>query len=638
MSHLPLPEKPQTLPPATQQQTAIIGCAFEIGESIKVDAGAGTGKTTTLVHFAQSKRDARLLYICYNNRAVAEAAAKFAACGIHNTVCSTVHGLARETKALYTASGKFQNRIHLKDLRIELDCKHAFAWRVQNALHRFYQSADTEINESHCSPRKKSKTGEEEHIGYNDEHDALTAVRTGLLRATRRIWEKTKDPEDKFPISFDGYLKAYQLQQPRLNYDYILLDESQDSNPLTLSILTNQQEHCRIVLVGDENQALYGFREAVNAMEHWKSKRTYPLNESFRFGKNIAACANLILGTFLNPDKQVIGLKPSDSLGKIPRHLKHTFLSRTNSRLIEEALQYVASGRKIHFVGTRADNLWNPMVPYKFNDVLDAWNLSKGEKGKIRSPYFQNFESYQELEALAKGAVLGENSEGETIQGDKELEALCRMVNKHKENLPAVIDKIIEASTSPQEAAVLLSTTHRSKGLEFKRVRMADDFTDAIVTDMEVDEETKQPIPGTPRLAIPGKDVDAEEFNILYVAITRASERLEICPQLEMLLNHQYLLPKPELGKLNIEEEADYKPSEGEDIYISNSPGSSPQGKTTEGNKTPELKIPFADKDIAKELAIGGGGRLLWNPTRKTWRWSPQRGQELPVTLKRYLV
>lgn len=651
MSHLPLPNTPLILPPATHQQKVIIAARFEIGESIKVDACAGTGKTTTLIHFAQAHREYRILYICFNSKAVSEAAAKFAAFGIHNVISTTVHGLAREMKALYTQAGKFQTRIHLKAIKVELDCNHNMAWRVQSALHRFYQSADPEINESHCIPRKKGQKGES-HVGFDDSSDAISAVRTGLLKAARRIWTKTLDLKDPFPISFDGYLKAYQIKNPRLNYDYIMLDESQDSNPLTLSILHEQQSHCRIILVGDQNQSLYGFRDAVNAMERWDSKRTYPLNESFRFGSNIASVANLVLGTFLDPEKTVVGLKASDSLGTIPKHLRHTFIARTNARLIEEALQYVANGKKIHFVGTQSDRNWDPTIPYKFNDVLDAWRLSQNRRGEIRSPYFQNFESYQELQDLAKGQTSGENLDGETVQGDKELESLCRMIDKHKENLPKVVDNIIQACRSPQESAILLTTTHRAKGLEFQRVRMADDFTDTITSDMEIDPETQQPIPGPPRLMIPGEDVDAEEFNILYVAATRAAERLEICPQLEALLEHRHLLPNPELANLVFESEGKYQPSPDEDSYTAaTSPANSPQGprqssggssssggSTNQGSGEVVLKIPYDEKDVAKELAMGAGGRLLWTPASKTWRWSHRGGESLPPTLKKYQI
>lgn len=923
MSHLPLPKPRELLPPPTDQQKAITACHLEIGESIQVDAGAGTGKTTNLLHFAKSRPESKILYICFNNKGAAEAARRFAACGLYNVTCSTIHGLARDVKSTYTIAGKFRTRIHLKAIKVELDCTHAHAWRTQSALNRFYHSGDPEPNESHCSPRRALRAGEtpDPQEAEKAEADMLQAIRSGLLRSTRKIWEKTQDLDDPFPISFDGYLKIFQLSHPVLDFDYILLDESQDCqptgtivttptgektieslkvgdlvvpydqlglkivktgrkvthinsedfqgdlievstktgltskyapqhicivrigdgcenkkflylmrkgnqwrvgvtspqhgkqrssgfigrlreenaddmwilktfdsraeamlaekrimtlygipdarfvvngqkstsqplldkfweefsdlnknaerclkdhnrdirypftenitgkerkntrqlllkrktllracnlldgmmvidardmlhtkrkdfrrypkdwtpiqvkrtpyngkiwkiavedkhtyvgdgivthncNPVTIALLQDQVPHSRIVLVGDENQALYGFRQAVNAMEHWKSKRIYPLNESFRFGKNIAACANLILQGFLNPNKEIIGHKPADTVGRIPRSTPHILISRTNARLIEEALQQASANRKVHFVGTSPENNWDPTVPYKLNDVHDAWFLQQKRKGDIRNPYFHNFDSYDELLMLAKGISSGENADGIPVQGDKELEAICRMVEKYEGNLPKILQRIVDAAGSPEEATLLLSTTHRSKGLEFPLVRMADDFTDLIVCDKEINSETNEPMDGPPRLAVPGKDADPEEFNILYVAATRASMRLEPAPQILALLEHPHLLANPELAKFEVEEE-NTCPSQPAPTY--NPTGAQTNGKPPAGHKQPpELKIPYEEKDIAKELAQGAGGRLIWNPTRKTWTWAHKGGEELPPTLKRY--
>lgn len=45
-------------------------------------------------------------------------------------------------------------------------------------------------------------------------------------------------------------------------YDHILIDEMQDTNPLQYEVLSNFYEHCHLFCVGDDAQSIYGFRGA----------------------------------------------------------------------------------------------------------------------------------------------------------------------------------------------------------------------------------------------------------------------------------------------------------------------------------------------------------------------------------------
>jgi hypothetical protein len=45
-------------------------------------------------------------------------------------------------------------------------------------------------------------------------------------------------------------------------YDYILVDEMQDTNPLQYELLSSFYENCKLFCVGDDAQAIYGFRGA----------------------------------------------------------------------------------------------------------------------------------------------------------------------------------------------------------------------------------------------------------------------------------------------------------------------------------------------------------------------------------------
>jgi len=55
------------------------------------------------------------------------------------------------------------------------------------------------------------------------------------------------------------YLKLWQLSDPRLLADYVLLDEAQDANPVAAAI-ADRKLHAQRILVGDRCQAIYGWR------------------------------------------------------------------------------------------------------------------------------------------------------------------------------------------------------------------------------------------------------------------------------------------------------------------------------------------------------------------------------------------
>ncbi|KHN90698.1 hypothetical protein BSK71_15700 [Pectobacterium actinidiae] len=71
----------------TPEQSAVINWK---GRHLVVNAFTGTGKTTTLVRYAQANPDQRMLYLAYNRAVRDEAERKFP----FNGECKTSHQLA----------------------------------------------------------------------------------------------------------------------------------------------------------------------------------------------------------------------------------------------------------------------------------------------------------------------------------------------------------------------------------------------------------------------------------------------------------------------------------------------------------------------------------------------------------------
>ncbi len=101
---------------------------------------------------------------------------------------------------------------------------------------------------------------------------------------------------------------------------------------------------------------------------------------------------------------------------------------------------------------------------------------------------------------------------------DKELRSLASIVSRYGHGLPRLVEEIVEFSSRPDPAAVVLTTGHRAKGLEFDSVRLLPDFTDMGLV-ANPDGSLVPP--------------DAQEINLLYVALTRSCRALDLPPALQ---------------------------------------------------------------------------------------------------------
>ena len=74
------------------------------------------------------------------------------------------------------------------------------------------------------------------------------------------------------------------------------VDEAQDSNEILETVLDNNRENLPIVLVGDDRQAIYAFRNAKNILQSLNADYELSISESFRYGGVVGHVTNLVLG------------------------------------------------------------------------------------------------------------------------------------------------------------------------------------------------------------------------------------------------------------------------------------------------------------------------------------------------------
>jgi hypothetical protein len=348
-----------------------------------VMAFAGTGKTSTLEEFARQRPVSRMLYIVLNKANQVEAERKFRGSMVKPV---TSHALAYRVIG-YQYKHKLVGGIRPYQVDKALNISKSLsgicygdnynnnmviASVIADTLNRFLYSTDAEIKKKHLPDgldRAVSILGLEAKVAAPI-----------IIALANRLWEKMIDIGDSsVGMLHDGYLKLFQLSKPKLpEYDYFLIDESQDTNPVTMSIIFNQDG--KKVLVGDGHQAIYGWRGAKNALGFAikQGAIVHYLTSSFRFGDNIARVANQILA-IKGESVLLRGLGGEDRIGQIPEDQNKTIISRTNAGVFGRTAWALHNNKTWWHVGGSEG--------YKFDQIMEVYYLWKRLPGLIKDPF-----------------------------------------------------------------------------------------------------------------------------------------------------------------------------------------------------------------------------------------------------------
>ncbi|MFJ6726654.1 UvrD-helicase domain-containing protein [Streptomyces sp. NPDC091281] len=469
----------------TDEQTAAAD-AFHAGHHLVIQAGAGTGKTTTLVQLAAST-ERRGRYLAFNKVIARDAAARFP----HTVRCTTAHATA------YAAVGhRYASR---------LNSPRQPAWRIGEGLGlnrsvrigdhtishrtlshtmlrtvaRFCHSADRVLSDHHVPPlrRLESQSSHSELVGF-------------VLPFAAQAWSDLQNTE-KGVVRFehDHYLKIWSLRHPRIEADFLMLDEAQDTNPVLEQVFASQRDHAQLVMVGDSAQAIYGWRGARDVMSRFDGV-PLTLTRSFRFGPHLADQANRWLAIADAP----IRLSGTDTITTDIGTVTHpkAVLSRTNVGAMAEVMRLLAENHSVALVG--GGQTLRALA-------LAARDLKEGRR--TAHPELVLFASWGDLQDYAAYDPAG-----------KDLQPLVDLIDQHgTEAILNAVDRLSDESC----ADVTVSTAHKAKGREWSSVRIADDFPPPKDTD-ELDDQG-HPIPE------PVRDADAR---LAYVAVTRARLQLDL--------------------------------------------------------------------------------------------------------------
>lgn len=489
--------KPKPRDWSKHQQAIFKACANSKG-SLIVKALAGTGKTTTVVE-AISHLTGKILLCAFNKRIadelvgrVADGSAEvmtlhglgfrlvgrsFPGCDVNN-----MRGLALAEIALNKVGGPKSKNYHWMVKDSADICKQIIPFvTTQPGAEGYNEAVDQVLNVARG-------------YGHLDRLDERYAEVTG--EAILATMELAKHPTTSVDFTDMIYVP---LHNPTTQgeYDVVIVDEAQDMNAAQLHLAQMVlKKDGRLIVVGDEHQAIYGFRGAdsgsMNRLQEKFKATVLPLPVTYRCAKAIVAEANRFV-----PDLQAGPNAPEGDVqyigyGRMVKEAKpgDFILSRLNAPLLRLCLMFIKDGRRAIVEGRDiAKGLLNliskmtfnkPVPVYQFLSALKVWKFKQIEAAQAQDD--------QEREQLVADQV-----EALTILSED-----CESMDAVK----AHIDRLFDDSNGRTDR-IVCSTVHKAKGLEADRVFiLCDTFKGG------------------------WEGGEGEEANLKYVAITRAKNVL----------------------------------------------------------------------------------------------------------------
>lgn len=527
----------------TQEQENIVNFA-QIGSSFKVFAYAGSGKTSTMIQACKqaTKRESKFnrytqgLFLAFNNTIAKDAAKKLKKNSI-KTTAKTWHSLAisnirplyghkMELKKadqilrqyLYKSFFISDQRIAVKENIIKRrDASKTPTIQFRNvssrvckgyiikAINCYFSSADHELTLDHFIPVCPNWADMDFFLN--------NFVANNILSISQQLVENIFNTEmNQFPVSFSSALKIYQLSRPKLHidYDFVIVDEAQDTDLVALDILNNQDlSKLQLIVVGDSFQQIYSWRGALDALNNVKVADTFYLSKSFRFGKDVAKLSTAILKySFSDFQLPITGnLEKNSKIYEIQNCTYSQYdaiITRTNAGAFDAFMKAIEQNPQLS-ISVEID------IQQIQNYILDFEKLEKGIKLSSDSA-LTLFENIEQLEEYVE-----ENPTDSDISAPFRL--IVKMgINELKEKIQ-VIAKVTANSKEQTQFDLKITTAHKSKGLEFNHIVLFEDFNPFLFQKMDSTENC------SPIIYAP---VSEEEVRLFYVAVTRAIESVTL--------------------------------------------------------------------------------------------------------------
>lgn len=487
----------------TKEQEEII---YSKEPSFKINAVAGSGKTTTLLEYAKQNNHLKILYLAYNKSLQQSIQKKLSEYNLSNMSISTIHSLAYNKIEAYRYTLAHDLKVQVIERVL---CSFEQTVNQRNNYYPIpeYIALMKDLVNFYCNSSLIAldlKLIE----NYKKQSDLSAKILELINKDTSRVLAHLKHilssmKNKQIDATHDFYLKMFYLNKKissNLGYDLILVDEAQDISDVMIGIVESQ--NCRRVYVGDSFQQIYSFRYAINALNKIDLP-SYNLTKSFRFSNEYAKDLQRKINSLYEKNStkplNISGIDSKTSFHKncIDEDKQYTIISRSTFGLIQELVHHIHSDKKFYFEGG-----YNS---YSFMNqtVYSIFYLKEKKNDKVTLDEIKDFESIYELEQFAKDTK------------NQDYLNIIKFINTYGDNIFDINKKIKDRlTTNKEEADIIFTTTHKSKGLEYDQVLMTNDF----ITKKEI---------SNPKSKLSHLRIN-EELNIYYVAATRVKKAIDL--------------------------------------------------------------------------------------------------------------
>lgn len=503
--------------------------ATALNGPVAIIAGAGSGKTRTISHRIAygiqtgAYSASRVFALSYTNKAAAEIRTRLRSLGAGDVAVRTFHSAALAQlqyfwpqltesfapKLVTNKGGLIQEVLSEMGIRPSQDLKSTLQAEVE-----FLRYSMQDIDKYQDSGRQIDGLSHEKFAEFFKNYE--------LFKQKRRVI----DWEDALLLTV-GLLR----DQPRMlahvqqQYRFFTVDEYQDISPLQQALLeTWLGERQELCVVGDPRQTIYSFAGARSDFltgfdARYPEAAVFELNKNYRSSSEIVGLANRISpATPLDPMRRVhsapsfasFQTASEEAAGVIDQITKAlsqrvpareiAVLARTNSQL--EPIESELRARGVDYQVRGSGRF------FKKPEVSMALGAIRAlQSAELSEPLF--------AEVSKIVTALGWQSQGERNEKWQALnwffEVLEEINPSSLEEYLRELDERERSGHEPVRDAVMLATIHGTKGLEFEMVFLIGINQGYFPIGYAKTDQEK-----------------AEELRLLYVAVTRAKDFLQL--------------------------------------------------------------------------------------------------------------
>lgn len=344
-------------------------------------------------------------------------------------------------------------------------------------------------------------------VSSSIEDDEDDLIDRGIMYAKQLLEETTKEAMQHCVIDFDDMIylpvKFKCFTRP---YDFILPDEAQDLSPMRIALIEGllSKRGGRLFAVGDRNQAIYGFSGAgVDSVDQIIKKFncvSLPLNVCYRCDKSIIAEAQRIvphIEAAEGKDDGEVVCSSSDKYDWQNMEQNSAVLCRYTAPLMKQAYALMAMGKPCYVVGRDIGEGLIKLVKKMRSETIDELEFTLDE-------YFQR--EYDKLSGSEEKAGKLESLEDRV----EAVKVLIDALPEPDRTVPRLLQNINDLfSDEKHKDKITLSSVHRAKGREWPKV--------AILAYSAMPSK---------RATLPWQI--EQEHNLIYVAVTRAEHKLHL--------------------------------------------------------------------------------------------------------------